>query len=200
MSKGFYWIVFLTVLLGACTDPQPPSAPANLKASLTTFKSRAEWQKLLQWDETCEQAYQATTVTDEPGVEVYALGGKSQLVRVLCAVGSYQPSFLLYQLNAAKPALLSLETYSINDEQYLQHSLQTELWGEIAVKADRQTLVIVSAARQTKDCGIWVEYQLNEESLTLQSVYGKLPCPMELVGSPVSPDDPQPPADWKRLN
>jgi hypothetical protein len=182
------------ILLGACTD-----YPASITDQQPVIvKQRAEWRTLLKWDNACERAYQSTNVTDEAGVETYVFDDTDKLVRVLCAVGSYEPSFLLYRIKDQQPALLRLETYIASDEDYLQRTLQTELWGEIFVNPKTRTLVIVNVARQTKDCGTWAQYGLKAYSVDLQALYSKLPCPLD-IASPVSPDAANPPTDWQRL-
>lgn len=201
MLRGGFSCSFLSLLgimfLGACSDSKVPTVAVKLQAS--TNKLRADWRALLKWDDTCEQAYQTTNVTEEQGVETYAFDGDDQLVQVLCAVGSYEPSFLLYRIKQQRPQLLQLETFDASDEAYLQTTVQSELWGEISVDSKARSLVIVNVARQTKDCGTWADYRFTDQNVKLQTLYSKLPCPVD-VADPVSPDLVSPPADWQRQN
>ena len=130
---------------------------------------------------------------------MYTLGKSDALARVLCAVGSYQPSFLLYRLKDKQASLLQLETYTTDDGEHLQLSAQTELWGEVFVNTRTRSMNLLNAARQTLDCGTWAEYSITQDAVRLQTLYSKLPCATE-IASPVSPDAIAPPGDWKRLN
>lgn len=187
--------ILISGMLGACVDRHSATAARQLSSP----KQRAEWRRLLVWDDACEQAYQNTKLTNDPGVETYILAKADELVMVFCAVGGYQPSFVLYHLKEQHPELLSLETYSAGDGVSLQRNQSTELWGEVYFRAESRVLTIVNAARQTKDCGTWADYAFSADTASLQALYNKFPCPAS-ISPPVSPDAVKPPEDWQRFN
>jgi hypothetical protein len=193
---------FITVAISACQAETPPElAPSN---SLNTQQalspsSRAEWRNLLKWNDDCEQSFSSTQAGDYSGIETHKLGEADELVVVMCAVGGYQPSFLLYRLKQQIPNALALETYIETDGQALQRTQESELWGEPIFLAYTKELVILNAARQTKDCGTWAKYSFFSDTAKLQEFRAKLPCPQEMK-EPVSPDPAQPPEGWKLIN
>jgi hypothetical protein len=193
---------FITVAISACQAEKSPelttSNSLNTQQALSP-SSRAEWRNLLKWNDDCEQSFSSTQAGDYSGIETHNLGDADELVVVMCAVGGYQPSFLLYRLKQHVPNALALETFVATDGQNLQRVEEKELWGEPVFIADTKELVILNAARQTKDCGTWAKYSFASDTAKLQEFRAKLPCPQKMK-EPVSPDPARPPEGWKLMN
>ena len=149
----------IAVLINGCQAETKPDLLATPQTAenqpLLKPTDRPGWRKLMAWNDDCEQSFTSTQAGDYSGIETLSLGYDDDLVLVMCAVGSYQPSFLLYRLTQHAPSALALETYVEGDKQTLQRAEETELWGEPAFNADTKELIILNAARQTKDCGTW---------------------------------------------
>ncbi len=195
--------VFINMALNACTGHHSSLTVAatptvSVKQSLRS-NERAEWRKHLAWNEACEQAFRRTHASGYSGIETHTLGNADQLVIVMCAVGSYQPSFLLYRLKNHLPTALALATYTTTDGQALHASQQAELWGDPVFLRETGELVILNVARQTKDCGTWAKYNVSSVVPTLQALYSKLPCPAA-IASPAEPDSGSPPDGWTPVN
>jgi hypothetical protein len=196
--------VFIVLLISACqadTAPNGLSSP-TVAVSKPFLKpnSRSEWRSLLAWNDDCEQSFTSTQAGSYSGIETHSLADDDdELVIVMCAVSSYQPSFLLYRLKQHVPKALALETYVESDGQNLQRVEEKELWGEPLFNANTKELIIFNAARQTKDCGTWAKYSFMLDIAKLQEFRAKLPCPQEMK-EPVSPDPTRPPEGWKLIN
>jgi hypothetical protein len=200
--KGLFLGFFITVAISACQAGTPPeltpSISPNTQQALSP-SSRAEWRNLLKWNDDCEQSFSSTQAVDYSGIETHKLGEADELVVVMCAVGGYQPSFLLYRLKQQIPNALALETYIETEGQALQRTQESELWGEPVFLTDTKELVILNAARQTKDCGTWAKYSFLSDTAKLQEFRAKLPCPQKMKES-LSPDPGHPPEGWKLIN
>lgn len=199
--RSFSLSFFMAVAIGACQADNPHLSSPNNQDSKQHSKpnNRAEWRSLLAWDDGCEQSFGSTQASDYSGVETHALGDADELVIVMCAVGGYQPSFLLYRLKEQVPNALALETYVATDGQNLQRVQDKELWGEPVFIADTRELVILNVARQTRDCGTWAKYSFTPNAAKLQEFRVKLPCPSEMA-EPVNPDPGSPPEGWRRIS
>ena len=199
---SLFWGFFIAVAISACQAETPPElASSNSPNTQQTFSptSRAEWRNLLKWNDDCEQSFSSTQAGDYSGIETHKLGEADGLVVVMCAVGGYQPSFLLYRLKQQIPNALALESYVARDGKTLQRTQESELWGEPVFLAGTKELVILNAARQTKDCGTWAKYSFISDTAKLQEFRAKLPCPQKMKES-VSPDPAHPPEGWKLIN
>jgi hypothetical protein len=193
-----YSILF-AVLISACQaeNPKASSPVAKESKQLTKPTSRPEWRSLLGWSDDCEQSFSSTQAGNYAEIETHTLGDADELVIVMCAVGSYQPSFMLYRLKGQTPNALALETYLSSDGEILQRSQETELWGEPVFNANTRELVILTASRQTKDCGTWAKYSFRPDNMTkLLDFRVKLPCPDE-IKQPVNLVPANPPEGWK---
>ncbi len=193
--------VFSRCLLGlicwtvtACQVEKPMQSSAQNQNAMNPV-NRVGWRALLMWNDDCEQAFLSTQATGYSGVETYALAKDDTLVIVMCAVASYQPSFLLYRLQAFTAQPLTLTTYLSSDGETLQRERQNELWGEPVFFKDTGKLIIFTAARQTKDCGTWAQYGFTAESATLEKLHYRLPCPAVPV-EPLTVNPVIPPAHW----
>lgn len=199
------WVLgcFMAAVMSACQVdiPPAPSSPktGEIKTQQPKPESRVQWRNLLGWNDDCEQSFGSTQARDYSGIESYALANADQLVIVMCAVGGYQPSFLLYRLKQQVPSLLALETYIATDGQTLHRTNETEFWGEPVFRADTQELVILNAARQTKDCGTWAKYSFKPEPIKLVEFRANLPCPVEMTES-TKPVPSIPPETWKLVD
>ena len=194
---------FIAVAIGACQAETPPelaspSSPNTQQQALRPT-SRAGWRDLLKWNDDCEKSFSSTQAGDYSGIETHKLGEADELVVVMCAVGGYQPSFLLYRLTQQVPKALALENYVATDGKTLQRTQESELWGEPIFNADTKELIILNAARQTKDCGTWAKYSFIADTAKLQEFRAKLPCPQEMKES-LNPDPAHPPEGWKLMN
>jgi hypothetical protein len=192
--------MMFAVLIGGCqVDNRKPSSPkiTEIKQQVNPA-TRSEWRNLLRWSDDCEQSFSNTQAGGYSGIESHAIGEADQLVIVMCAVGGYQPSFLLYRLKQQKPIALTLETYLSTDGQNLQAAKESELWGEPVFIAESKELVILNVARQTRDCGTWAKYGFSSETAILLSFYALVPCPIEFKES-VSLNSDNPPKSWKLI-
>jgi hypothetical protein len=193
---------FIALLISACqADTAPSLSSPNPTVSKPFFKptSRSEWRKLLAWDDDCEQSFTSTQAGDFSGIETLSIADDDELVLVMCAVGSYQPSFLLYRLKAQAPSALALETYTTADGETLSRTQEKELWGEPLFRADTKELIILNAARQTKDCGTWAKYSFTSDTVKLEELRAKLPCPSQIKES-INVDPKNPLEGWRLIN
>jgi hypothetical protein len=197
--KSFSAMMF-SVLIGGCqVDITKPKSPKITEITQQAHPAtRSEWRNLLRWSDDCEQSFSNTQAGDYSGIEAHAIGEADQLIIVMCAVGGYQPSFLLYRLKQQKSSTLTLETYLSTDGQNLQAAQESELWGEPIFMAESKELVILNVARQTRDCGTWAKYGFSSDTAILLSFYALVPCPMEFKES-VSLNPDNPPNGWKQI-
>jgi hypothetical protein len=197
--KSFSGMMF-AVLIGGCqvdnTKPKPTKI-TEIKQQANP-NTRSEWRNLLGWKNDCEQAFSNTQAGDYSGIEAHAIGEADQLIIVMCAVGGYQPSFLLYRLKHQISNALTLETYLSTDGQNLQAAQESELWGEPVFIVESKELVILNFARQTRDCGTWAKYGFSSDTAILLSFYALVPCPIEFKES-VSLNPDNPPKGWKLI-
>jgi hypothetical protein len=193
-------ILFL-VFFSACQpqNSKPASTIAKNSQPLTKPTNRSDWRNLLGWNDDCEQSFSQTQAGVYSGIESYPLGDADELVIVMCAAGSYQPSFLLFRLKQQIPSVLSLETYLTGDGETLYRSQETEFWGDPAFDTNTKELVILNASRQTKDCGTWAKYSFTSDMAKLKEFLVKLPCPNK-INEPVNLEPAIPPKGWKPIN
>ncbi|MBV6522016.1 MAG: hypothetical protein MNPFHGCM_02160 [Gemmatimonadaceae bacterium] len=162
---------------------------------------RARWYRQLRWPAPCEEAFDATRVTDDGGLKFVELEPGRSLVIVRCAGGAYQPSstLLLLDERGATPvaSALELETLASLDGKSLTRAREAEVTGEITM-LDHRTLTILTLARQIGDCGTWGRYEFHDGSLVLTAGAERVTCPAD-PGPRAEPKVGEPPAGWKPI-
>ena len=140
------------------------------------FRSRP----VLSWPASCEEAFEASASSDDAGLVFTRLSERDTLVDVLCASGGYQPSHAIVLLDdgggteAARVLRVSVMTSS--DGASWTRTEETEIWGEVRVQAATGDIVVLSVARQTRDCGVWSRYRVGRAGAELTEVWAGLPC------------------------
>ncbi len=198
-NLGLYF--FLAVSNTECRADVPDIATTNNPVFKQQLKpsTRDEWKKLLGWNEDCEQSFQSTQAGAYSGIETYPIGNADELVIVMCAVGGYQPSFLLFRQKGQTPRAIALVAYGTSNGKTLHRTQEVELWGEPVFLEKTSELVILNVARQTKDCGTWAKYGFKTDSVKLQELFFKLPCPKKVSEKDDLGSSSTPPKGWKRL-
>lgn len=89
---------------GACEYFRAPVG-AEQRAPSTPSLARTAWLEKLRWSTGCEDAYRRTYDSSEGGIDVYPLGKRSYVVKVLCTGGAHleDMNFFFYD-EAVKPA------------------------------------------------------------------------------------------------
>lgn len=195
--KSFSALMFAVLIYGCQVENTKPKSPmiTEVKQQVNPA-TRSEWRNLLRWSDDCEQSFRNTQAGDYSGIESNTIGEADQLIIVMCAVGGYQPSFLLYRLKQQKSSALTLETYLSTDGQNLQRTQESELWGEPVFIVENRELVILTVARQTRDCGTWAKYGFSSDTAILLGLYAVMPCPIE-IKEPANLNPNNPPKGWK---
>jgi hypothetical protein len=190
---------------GASSAGQPATvtAGAGLPREKLTRPDRERWRAVLGWPEACESAYQSSQASDDPGLQFHPLAPGISLVQVLCAAGSYQPSwvYLRFDERASPPAidLLRFPAYETEDGTTVAAVERSEVWGEPSWSAATQELSLLNIVRQTGDCGIWTRYRLSADEAAagplVVEARALLPCPARPADPAVSIEG-QPPPGW----
>ena len=169
-----------------------------LRRSEPSLNDRTSWRPVLTWPDACEEAFQNSHVGQDAGLVFNELSPGISLVEVLCAAGSYQPSFVYVRLDERLPTpsatVLRFPVYESPDGLSIQLAHASELWGEPSVWPGRRELTVLNLARQTADCGIWTRYSVGDrvpEILEARST----PCSTP-PKAPVLSSDGQPPSGW----
>jgi hypothetical protein len=177
---------------------ETPGALPQRRQDLST-RDRAEWRAVLRWSDTCESDFEATRASDDAGLVFYSISRGVSLVQVICAAGAYQPAFLLVLLDErtgnAEARVLMFDAYQSADGTSVEVVKSAELTGDAWVSSDGTALTLLSFSRQTRDCGVWTRYALEDGTPRPVEVRGRLPCP-ESPGPPVESDGRDPPAGW----
>lgn len=168
-----------------------------------SIADRPAWRELLQWDDDCQGAYETSYAGAESGLQLFALDDEHVLVAVLCAAGSYVPSFVYYYVEHRDAiftaAPLTFPTFESPDGEILAATQQLELWGEPAFTAMRGELTVLRVARQSSDCGTWARYGFTSGQVQLREFWAAFPCATE-PQAPVTPVSGSPPAGWRRVD
>ena len=69
-------------------------APVPLPLGEITVADRARWFARLGWPQDCEDALTQTHLTNDGGLEIYALLSGVAIAVVRCALGAFQPAAL----------------------------------------------------------------------------------------------------------
>jgi hypothetical protein len=201
---------FLIAFVLGCESPSNPT-PNSASSGQSTFLSAIElsvadrpaWRELLHWDDDCEDAYELSYGGAESGLQRFTLSDEQALVAVLCAAGSYVPSFVYYYVEQHNSnfstAQLQFPTFESADGETLAAAEQTELWGEPTFWPMRGELTVLRLARQTGDCGTWARYGFAGGQVQLQEFWAAFPCTAE-PRTPVNPASVSPPAGWRRVD
>jgi hypothetical protein len=130
----------------------------------------------------------------------FELSSGVSLVEVLCAAGSYQPSFVFIVLDERPPTprgtVLSFQTYQSPDGTSLEEVTATEMVGEPAVIPEQRALTVLNLWRQTADCGVWARYAIGDGAPKLEAARARFPCPTR-PGPPAQSRGGSPPSGWK---
>jgi hypothetical protein len=182
--------------------PQPSTSVRELPRTNVTATDRARWRGVLQWPAECENAFELTHISSDGGLFFRALEDGVTLIEVTCAAGAYQGSAVFVRLdeNASPPAARTLmfATYTSADNETLERTESTELWGEAMFLQDARELTLLSVSRQTRDCGTWSRYSLAEAAPRLLELYAQIVCPEE-SGPPAQPEPGRPPDGWAKI-
>jgi len=182
----------------ALTQAAPPADP--LPRTRLSLRDRAGWRAVLKWPDECEEAFRASHVGEDGGLVFDELGPGLSFVEVLCAAGSYQPSFVYVRFDerarAPVATVVSFRVYQSPDGRSIERTDETELWGEPSVSSVRQELTVLNLARQTGDCGIWSRYHIGNETPTAVDVRTRLPCPPR-PGPRATSESGDPPRGWR---
>ena len=203
------FVVFVAIVDSGCrpwtAGDSPRSAAGETQAALPqrrqdlSIRDRAEWRAVLRWGDTCESDFEATRASDDAGLTFYSISGGISLVQVICAAGAYQPTFVFVRLDEragnAEARVLMFDTYQSPDGTSVEVVASAELTGDAWVSSDGTALALLSFSRQTRDCGIWTRYAIEDGTPRPTEVRGRLPCP-ESPGPPVASDARDPPAGW----
>ena len=206
-ATGFIGYAIVLLLIGGCSSKVPGEAddpvlsPAQIKVK--SAQVRSNWRKNLQWSNSCEDAFQASYVGQQSGVQVYKVDDRAELISVLCSAGAYQPSFVYFLLDqkvsSVKPRAVSFPIYDSNDGQHLNLVEQTEIWGEPLFDSGRGELNILNVARQSRDCGSWAVYGLDSGRAELLELWTRYPCPQN-IQTPAEQRTGVPPTGWVRVD
>ncbi len=157
---------------------------------------------MLQWPETCEQAFVTTHASYDGGLTFHRLADGVTLVQVTCAAGAYQGSSVFVRLDeTTEPAVartLTFTTFTSADGATLEPDETVEVWGETTVLAETQQLTVLTVARQLRDCGTWARYALDAPEPRVVEVFAQVVCPEE-PGPPAQPEPGRPPDGWVRI-
>ena len=189
--------------VGGATQKTPAAVPqgaaAPLRRSQLSLGDRTRWRSVLNWPNECEEAFQASRAADDAGLVFNELSPGVSFVQVLCAAGSYQPSFVYMRFDERSPApvaaLLIFPVYESSDGVSIESVKASEIWGEPFVSPARRELAVLNLARQTGDCGIWTRYNIG----------GEIPVVVDArsarcstgPGTPAASSDGQPPRGWQ---
>ena len=181
--------------------PQPQGLNLPPRRAELTLDDRAAWKAALDWPADCEDAFQASRVSDDAGLVFHQLAANISLVEVLCALGSYQPSSVFIMLDeraAPRAEALTFRAYRSEDGETVERFDTSELWGEPTVLSSQQELTMLNLSRQIGDCGIWTRYSLRDGTPRVLDVRGQLPCP-STPGRRAISESGGPPAEWKEI-
>ncbi|GEM_PF-2144031 len=206
-DTGFIGFALTLLFISGCSSKAPEAvddrilSPAQLKAQ--SVQVRSKWRRTLQWNNSCEDAFQASYVGQQSGVQVYKADNTVELVSVLCSAGAYQPSFVYFLLAKHKSGVtaqaINFPIYASDDGWNMNRSVQTEIWGEPIFDSERVELNILNVARQSGDCGSWAVYSLEQASAELMELWALFPCPQN-IEAPAEQKIGVPPAGWVRVD
>jgi hypothetical protein len=167
------------------------------------MSDRASWRTILSWPASCEEAFQTSHASDDPGLTFHQLAPGLSLVDVLCAAGGYAPSHLFIRLDergsSVQAAVLAFPVLHSPDGETIERAIETEVWGQATVASDTRQLSLLTPSRQLGDCGVWTLYTVATEQPRILEAASRLPCP----ATPGEPADPQPwsaPPGWRRVS
>jgi hypothetical protein len=210
------WLAAATLLLAfGCRGPDQPSAAAagdsvqqtamdtaGLPRTNVTIADRARWLARLHWPRDCEGAYTQTHLTDDGGLDFQEVEPGLSIVVVRCALGAYQPSQVVLQIDARLApeavTVFDFASFESSDGKSLTPVRVAELTGEITLLGGGRTLTVLSLARQIGDCGTWARYRLGEGAPRLEVFAERVACP-EVPGERADPEPGMPPVGWKRI-
>lgn len=165
-----------------------------------SLADRARWFATLGWPQDCEDAFAATRVGDDGGLEFHELRSGESIALVRCANGAYQPSSIVVRASRDRsPGSARALTFEVPESpDGLQVIVRpgTELSGELQWIGHSDSIVVLSLARQTGDCGTWTRYRFIAGAPTTDAAYAAFPCP-EVPGEPVDFRPEHPPENWK---
>lgn len=199
----FVALILGTMLLAACVQKQSNEREPETQVLVqATELDRDAVNKVLDIPDDCEDAFRLSYASDGSGVEMYALSADMEFYSVLCSAGAYQPSFSFFLRDAKSSKTLAspLEfiVWESEDGETLTSSKQTELWGETLFDAKSRRLDMLSVSRQSRDCGSWATYRIENKKAHLIAVWALLPCPSE-PGTAVSLENGSPPLEWVKV-
>jgi len=188
---------------GATTRASGPQmAAASLRRSQLSLGDRAGWRSVLNWPDECEEAFQASHAGDDAGLVFNELAPGISFVEVLCAAGSYQPSFVYVRFDERSTTpiatLLVFPVYESSDGVSIESVKASEIWGEPFVSPARRELAVLNLARQTGDCGIWTRYNIGGELPQILDARRAL-CSTR-PGAPATSNDGEPPRGWQPVS
>ena len=185
----------------AGTRASVPQAAAALRRTQLSLGDRTGWRSVLNWPDECEEAFQASHAGDDAGLVFNELAPGISFVEVLCAAGSYQPSFVYVRLDERSTApiatLLTFPVYESSDGVSIESVKASEIWGEPFVSPARRELAVLNLARQTGDCGIWTRYNIGGELPEMVDAR-RAPCATR-PGAPATSSNGEPPRGWQPL-
>ena len=166
-------------------------AEVNLpKKQNLTAQERAEWYKVLHWEQQCEEDFREVPREDNfGGVSFWPLAPQKYLVEVNCLQGAYQGSYiyLYYNESAAKPEVKQLEfkTFEQNEQGKVQTTTTRELSQAFSegnaepghFNPQTQNLTVETKYRGLGDCGHLAVYHINNDgTVVLQEFKAKFAC------------------------
>ena len=191
-----------TVGRAATRASVPQGAAAPVRRSQLSLGDRTGWRSVLNWPDECEETFQASHAGDDGGLVFNELAPGISFVEVLCAAGSYQPSFVYVRFDERSTApiatLLIFPVYESSDGVSIASVKASELWGEPFVSPARRELAILNLTRQTGDCGIWTRYNIGGEIPEMVDAR-RAPCSTR-PGAPATSSDGEPPRGWQPVS
>ena len=180
----------------------PQGAAAPLRRSQLSLGDRTGWRSVLKWPDECEEAFQASHAGDDAGLVFNELAPGISLVEVLCAAGSYQPSFVYVRFDERSTApiatLLIFPVYESSDGVSIESVKASEIWGEPFISPARREMAVLNLARQTGDCGIWTRYAIGGDLPEMVDAR-RAPCATR-PGPPATSSNGEPPRGWQPVN
>lgn len=169
MKLQNFLIILGVLFLGAGCTPRidtletaPESKEVTAKTDFTA-DDRAEWKKIVQWSDLCDEDFKIGSDAGLGGLALYPLNETQSILRVTCGVYAYQTSMLFYHLDTSTPETtvtsLAIPTYDMERKQVVARTYEYEddianyVLGNDSFDSVHKTISIFTKERGVGDCG-----------------------------------------------
>lgn len=193
MTK-YLFLLLISVPLLACAAEKSSSNPITIEQrinSVITGNSngldRQYWRTLLKWSDECETAFQgpedlqdADMTNTDSGLKVYPAENKHYILRVTCALGSYQGYQQLYLVShdegKVTTKVLMLPVFTFENNKKITKTLSQEIWGNFLRTSDYKQMTILNRYSGNGHCGTMTTYSILNGKVTATKLLAQPDC------------------------